>query len=256
VFAVTNFWEHLDPVREESQAARVADAARRAGVAHLVWSTLEDTRRYVPLDDPRMPTLMGHYKVPHCDAKGVSDARFAAAGVPTTRLYTSFYWENLLLLGMHPQRAADGTLVFTLPMGSRALPGIAVDDIGACVRTLFEQPQRWIGAQVGVAGAHLTGAQMAHALARVLGEPVRHHAPAFGEYAAFGFPGAAELANMFQFKHDFNDVYRAQRDVATARALHPGLQDFDTWLARHLPALRAVIAGADAGTAAAASRAA
>jgi len=89
VFAVTNFWEHFSPERELAQAANLADAARDAQVPHLVWSTLEDTRRWVPLDDDRMPTLMGRYKVPHFDAKGEADALFAARGVPTTRRPTS-----------------------------------------------------------------------------------------------------------------------------------------------------------------------
>ena len=43
---------------------------------HVIWSTLEDTRKWVPLDDDRMPTLQGKYKVPHFDGKGEADAFF------------------------------------------------------------------------------------------------------------------------------------------------------------------------------------
>ena len=73
-FCVTNFWEHGSPERELGQAANLARAAKAAGVAHVVWSTLEDTRTWVPLDDDRVPTLRGKYKVPHFDAKGEADA--------------------------------------------------------------------------------------------------------------------------------------------------------------------------------------
>src|SRR5262249_39804785 len=59
-----------DPERERAQGTTMAEAARCAGLQHVVWSTLEDTRRYVPLSDPRMPTLLGKYKVPHFDGKG------------------------------------------------------------------------------------------------------------------------------------------------------------------------------------------
>jgi uncharacterized protein YbjT (DUF2867 family) len=69
-FCLTNFWEHFSPEKELAQAHNMAQAAKAAGVQHVVWSTLEDTRRWVPLSDPRMPTLMGKYKVPHFDAKG------------------------------------------------------------------------------------------------------------------------------------------------------------------------------------------
>jgi uncharacterized protein YbjT (DUF2867 family) len=99
-FCVTNFWEHFSPEKELAQAGNLARAARHAGVVHVIWSTLEDSRRFIPLTDDRMPTLMGHYKVPHFDAKGEADALFAQAGVPTTCLRTSFYWENFIFLGM------------------------------------------------------------------------------------------------------------------------------------------------------------
>src|SRR5436190_390364 len=89
-FCVTFFWNHFSPEREQAEAANMASAARTAGLRHVIWSTLEDTRKFIPLTDDRMPTLMGRYKVPHFDAKGESDHLFADAGVPTTCLVTSF----------------------------------------------------------------------------------------------------------------------------------------------------------------------
>jgi uncharacterized protein YbjT (DUF2867 family) len=236
LFAVTNFWEHFSPEREFRQAGHIAAAARAAGVGHVIWSTLEDTRRAVPLDDARMPTLMGRYKVPHFDAKGEADALFD--GLPVTFLLTSFYWDNLVHFGMGPQRGEDGGLRFVLPMGDRKLPGIAAADIGACALGLFRQGKPAIGRRVGIAGEHLTGAEMAAALARVLGEPVQHVDMPYADYAALGFPGADDLANMFHYKHDFNEAFCAARPVALARALHPGLMSFSQWLERHVQGLR------------------
>ena len=239
VYAVTNFWEHLSPERERLQARNIADAARDAAVRHVIWSTLEDTRRWVPLDDPRLPTLMGNYKVPHFDAKGAADACFRERGLPLTRLYTSFYWDNLIHFGMGPRRGVDGALVLALPMGDAPLPGIAAADIGPCAAALFARGEAAIGHSVGISGGHLTVVQMAEVLSAVMREPVRPASPRFADYAALPFAGAAELANMFQFKHDFNDEYRGRRDVASTRELHPGLQEFATWATRHAQALRA-----------------
>ncbi|MDQ8023346.1 MAG: NmrA/HSCARG family protein [Moraxellaceae bacterium] len=233
VFALTNFWEHFSPQRELAQAGHIAAAARVSGVAHLVWSTLEDTRLRVPLADPRLPTLMERYKVPHFDAKGEANGLFREAGVPTTFLHTSFYWDNLIHFGLGPQRNADGELVFTLPMDDAPLPGIAAEDIGACAAAIFQQGGSWIGRSVGIAGEHLTGAQMAAALSRVLPEPVTHSSPSRADYAALGFPGADDLANMFAYKRDFNLEFRAARDVTATRALHPDLLDFAGFLRRY-----------------------
>jgi uncharacterized protein YbjT (DUF2867 family) len=90
-YCVTNFWEHYSPEREVAQASAMAAAAKAAGVAHVVWSTLEDTRLRVPLDDTRLPTLKEKYKVPHFDGKGEADRVFREHSVPTTYFLAAFY---------------------------------------------------------------------------------------------------------------------------------------------------------------------
>ena len=90
-----------------------------------------------------------------------------------------------------------------------------------------------IGKTVGIAGEHLTGAQMAAAFTRALGQEVRYNNVTPEVYRGFGFPGADDLGNMFQFKRDFNDYYCGIRDLAFARSLDPELQTLDQWLAQN-----------------------
>jgi uncharacterized protein YbjT (DUF2867 family) len=232
-FCVTFFWAHLSPEKEIEEARAMARAAREAGIRHAIWSTLEDTRRWVPLSDPRMPTLQGKYKVPHLDGKGEADRFFAEAGVPTTYLLTSFYWDNFIFFGMGPKRGPDGTLAITLPLGSAKLPGIAAEDIGRCAYGVFRRGAELTGTRLGIAGEHLSGSEMAAAMSRALGEEVRYQDVPPEVYRGFGFPGADDIGNMFQFKRDFEKDYRAARDVDASRALNPALQSFDEWLARN-----------------------
>lgn len=232
-YCVTNFWEHFSPEKEKAQAKNLAEAAKAAGVAHVVWSTLEDTRAWVPTNDDRMPTLMEHYTVPHFDAKGESDDYFREAGVPTTFLLTSYYWDNLVGFGAEPQRGEDGNLAFPMPMGDKKLPGIAVEDIGKCAYGIFKAGDEFIGKTVGIAGEHLSGAEMAAALSDAMGETVTHFPVPFDMYRSFDFPGAEDLGNMFQVKHDFNEAFRANRDVSFARSLNPEMKTFREWLADH-----------------------
>ena len=180
-----------------------------------------------------MPTLMGSYKVPHFDSKADANAVFTELGVPTTFLLTSFYWENLIYFGMGPKRGPDGTLALTLPMGEKKLPGIAAEDIGRCAYGIFKRAGEYIGRTVGVAGEHLTGGQMASSLARALGQDVRYNAVEPDAYRSFGFPGAEDLGNMFQFKRDFEADYCGARDLAVSRNLNPALRAFDQWLAQN-----------------------
>lgn len=232
-YCVTFFWAHFSPEKELTEAGNMARAAKAAGVRHVIWSTLEDTRQWVPLSDNRMPTLMGKYKVPHFDAKGEANKLFAEIGVPTTYLLTSFYWDNLIHFGMGPKKGPDGKLAFTLPMGDKKLPGIAAEDIGKCAYGIFKRGGEYIGKTVGIAGEHLTGEQMAAALGKALGQQVRYNAVTPEAYRGFGFPGAEDLGNMFQFKRDFEDYYCGVRNVDIARALNPALQTFSVWLARN-----------------------
>jgi uncharacterized protein YbjT (DUF2867 family) len=232
-YCLTNFWEHFSPDKELAQAANMAEAAADAGLEHVIWSTLEDTRKWVPLDDDRMPTLMGRYKVPHFDAKGEADRLFSDRNVPTTFLLTSFYWENFIHFGLGPKRDPDGVLALTLPMGDAKLPGMGCEDIGRCAYGIFRRGGDLIGKTVGIAGEHLTGAQMAAALTRALGEEVRYNDVPADVFRGLGFPGADDLGNMFQFKRDFNDDFCGARNIDEARALNPALETFDQWLARN-----------------------
>ena len=230
-YCVTFFWAHFSPDKEKAQAAAMARAAKAAGVQHVIWSTLEDSRKWIPLGDDRMPTLMGQYKVPHFDAKAEADAAFA--GLPTTYLLTSFYWENFIYFGMGPKKGPDGVLGLTMPLGGGKFPAIASDDIGACAYGIFKAGGAYIGKRVGIAGEHLTGAEMASAFSAALGQPVRYNAVEPAVYRGFGFPGAEDLGNMFQFNRDFAGDFCASRSVEFSRGLNPGLKSFSAWLAEN-----------------------
>jgi uncharacterized protein YbjT (DUF2867 family) len=232
-FCVTFFWAHFSPEREMAEAAAMARAAKAAGVEHVIWSTLEDTRRWVPLDDDRMPTFHGKYKVPHFDGKGASDHYFTESGVPATLLLTSFYWDNFIYFGMGPQKGPGGKLAIAFPMGDKKLPGIAAEDIGACAYGIFRRGAEYTDKTVGIAGEHLTGTEMAAAFTKALGQEVQYIDLPPEVYRGLGFPGADDLGSMFQFKRDFNEYYCGARDLGFSRMLHPGLQTFETWLAKN-----------------------
>ncbi len=229
-FCLTNFWEHFSPEKELAQARNLAQASRDAGIAHAIWSTLEDTRILVPLEDDRMPTLQGHYKVPHFDAKGEANHFFTDLDVPTTLLHTSFYWDNLIHFGMGPKRGEDGKLAFVLPMADKRLPGIAVEDIGKCAYGIFNEGSKFIGKSVGIAGEHLTGTQMAKELSAAFGQEVVYEYVPPEVYRTFGFPGAEDLGNMFQYKRDFQAEFCGARSVEFSRSINPELLTFAAWL--------------------------
>jgi uncharacterized protein YbjT (DUF2867 family) len=232
VYGVTNFWEHFSGEKEIAQAKNIADAAKAAGAKHVIWSTLEDTRKLMTADDKRMPILQGKYRVPHFDAK--ADANAAFSGLPTTYLVTSFYWDNLYLFALAPKKDAEGKYGWSYPMGEAKLPGIAAEDIGKTAYGIFKAGQQYIGKTVGIAGESLSFQEMSKKLENGLGiSPVQFSPVDADVFRGYGFPGADEYGNMFQTYRDFEKEVNAARSVDETRKLNPQLQSFDQWLTRN-----------------------
>jgi uncharacterized protein YbjT (DUF2867 family) len=231
-YFVTFYWAHFSPEREYAEAQTYAEAAKATNLKHVIWSTLEDTRRFVPLNDDRMPTLQGKYKVPHFDAKGEADHLFTDLGVPATFFYASFYWENFIFFGSGPKKGDDGKYYLTFPLDNKKMAGIGAEDIGRCAYGIFKEPAL-IGKSVGVAGGHLTGEEMAAAMSKALNIPIIYNNVSPDTFRSFGFPGADDLGNMFQFYRDFEEDCNRVRNIEFSRKCNPALKSFDAWLAEN-----------------------
>jgi uncharacterized protein YbjT (DUF2867 family) len=240
VYAVTNFWEHFSGEKEKAQAKNIAEAAKAAGVKHVIWSTLEDIRQFMKPDDKRMPMLQQHYRVPHFDAKAEANALFA--GLPTTFLVTSFYWDNLYMFGLAPKKGDDGQLAWTFPMGTAKMAGIAAEDIGKAAYGIFKGGSAYVGKTVGILGQALTIEEMGKTLSKVLGcGPIKYNAVEADVYRSFGFPGADEMGNMFQAYRDFANEMLANRSADATRTLNPAVQTFEQFVTKQQGAIKSAM---------------
>ena len=237
-FIVTNFWAHGSAEKELEEIANLATAAKDARLQHVVWSTLEDTRDLLPLDDERMPVLQDRYNVPHFDAKGEGNRLFREAGVPTTFLNTTFFYQGFIQ-NLGPQRGADRTLTLTLPIeDGKLLAGVDADDIGRTAMAILTGGEQHIGQTIGLAGDHLTGQGYADVIGEVIGEPVRFQSVPYDVFRGLDVPAAVEIANMFQYYGDFDQEFTGARDLTRLRELHPALKSFRTWAQENAEALR------------------
>ena len=232
-YFVTFFWEHFSAEKEIEEVKKFINAAKSSNLKHIIWSTLEDTRKWVPLEDDRMPTLQGKYKVPHFDGKGEADELFKQSGLPVTYLRTSFYWDNFIYFGMGPKKGDDGNYYIVFPMDDKKLAGIAAEDIGKCAYGIFKTGDKYINQTVGIVGEKLTGKEMANKFYKALDIDVHYNNVSPDTYRSFGFPGADDLGSMFQFKRDFNDDFNGIRDEKLSRELNSELQSFDDWLSKN-----------------------
>ena len=150
--------------------------------------------------------------------------------MPTTYLLTSFYWDNFIHFGMGPKAGEDGQLAIAFPIGDARLPGIAAEDIGRCAYGIFKEGTDHVGKTIGISGEHLGGQEMADAFTAAIGKPVGYYAVEPEAYRGFGFPGAEDLGNMFQYKRDFEGQFRETRSIEGSRRLNPQLQTLSQWL--------------------------
>jgi len=215
-FIVSNFWEDMDVVHEMKTLRTIKEALKKAGVKHVVLSALEDTRPIVNKAENKdtwkvIEEDLGMY-VPHFDGKAEVAVEYTAE-LPTTKLLTSFYYENFIAFGMGPSRQADtDSYAITFPMADAKLAMVAVEDIGKCACAIL-QDESMIGKTVGVHSEALTCKQIAEVFTKVCGETVQYNAVPTEVYATF-FPGSADLANMFRFKVEYEAEMLAARVIS------------------------------------------
>ena len=209
VFSVQNFWlPNVGFEGEIRQGKNVADAAKAAGIQHLVYSSVGSAHRG-----------MGQK---HFDSKWQIEQHIQALDIPHTILrpvafFDNFNWERALIL--------NGTFnaLGLRPEKERQL--IAVEDIAVFVALVLANPSDYLGKTIELAGDALTESQLADTFAKVIGRPVKLTMPT-GEG---GWGEQEEMTAMFNF---FNgEAYQA--DIPALRKLHPGLLTLEQWLRKN-----------------------
>lgn len=231
IYVVTNYWEHGSIETEQEQVRSIAESIEKAGIQHVVWSTLEGTTAFFnSLDESQRPNKIdGHdCYVPHFDGKHESDQYFPPD--KTTKLYTSMYLENLAGTGM----VHDGVLANN--MGDSPLPVIACDDIGKCAYGIFQAGMKYRGKNVYVAGDVQTCKSLMSIASEVTQRQFEYKYVDRETCASMDFPGANALANMFDFIIQ-SETFVKKRNPRTARELNPSLLSARQWMEQNVDLL-------------------
>jgi uncharacterized protein YbjT (DUF2867 family) len=213
-FGVTNYWEHFE--KEVEHGRNLINAVAGSDVEHFVFSSLPSVTK----------STNGELNVPHFEQKHELEQYALSLGIPSTFVHVAFYFDNFFTF-FTPRKGEDGTYHFGFPQGDVPLAAVAADDIGGVVAPIFERPQDFLGRTVGIAGDDLPCAEYAAAMSRVAGLPVHYDHIPREVFASFGFPGADDLAQMFEFNRRF--IPGRQRDLDESRALFPAMQTFEEW---------------------------
>ncbi|HEY1204643.1 MAG: NmrA/HSCARG family protein [Bryobacteraceae bacterium] len=235
VFGVTNYWEAFE--REYPQGKNLVDAVAASGIEHFIFSSLPSVTKLTH----------GQLDVPHVEIKARIEEYSRGLGLPATYVHVAFYYENFLTY-FPPRRLEDGSFVFAFPQGDAPLAAVAVEDTGGVVAALFDRGAETMGRVVGVAGDEEPCQAYAATMSRVTGQRIAYQHVPREAFAALGFPGAEDLANMFEFFRRFVPSRRAE--IEESRMLYPGMRSFETWLVENRERFRGVLsANSGAGAA-------
>ncbi len=228
-FIVTNAWEPGAQVDEFEQGKRAVEAARAAGVEHLVWSTLPNCHEISG----------GKYPVPHFTEKARVDAFVKEAGFPAyTFVEAPMYFQNLVSPAMSPQPQPDGSLGWTFPMSvdARCIHNGDIAELGVLVARVFEHPDEAGGGQyLSVSPGAVSWAEIVATL-NARGHNVSYRQMSREEFDALPFPMAKETREMMEFWEAYTYFGPdAEAKIRRAKELVPeGFTSFADWARRNM----------------------
>jgi uncharacterized protein YbjT (DUF2867 family) len=156
VYSVQDFWS-VGAKREVQQGKNLADAAKKAGAEHFVYSSVGGAERNSGID--------------HWESKWEVEKHIRKLGLPATMLRPAAFMENYYIdqveIGILRGKLMDPI------RADKSYQTIASDDIGAFAALAFERPKEFIGLELEIAGSELTNPEAAQVFSRVLGKPVK-----------------------------------------------------------------------------------
>jgi uncharacterized protein YbjT (DUF2867 family) len=228
VYGVTSFWEHF--AGEYQQGINLIDAVKQSDIEHFVLHTLPS---YSKLSNGKYPT-------PHCDIKAMLQGYTISQGINASFVQVPFYYENFFSF-FPPQPAGANTFAFGFPQGDTKLAMVSIEDLGSIVAPVFNNPAMYKGRVIGPVGADDTCAAYADTMSKVLNLDIRYNYIERDVYASLGFPGAEELANMFEVQRLY--ITSRQADLQESLALNPAIQSFESWMIKHKERFKAMLQG-------------
>ncbi|XP_052761481.1 nmrA-like family domain-containing protein 1 [Mya arenaria] len=214
MFLTTHYWEDKNKEKEIVRGLNSIDAAVHKGLTHIVYNGSENVKKSIGRE------------CGHLDSKAAIEEYLKEVGVNYTIIRLPFWYENFTTV-FRPHQVKYGVYAIPLPMEDKPLDMISVADVGECVMNIFCRPRFYSRKIISLAGDRLTMEEIAHVFSKyVINKKFICPKIRIKDYEKFDFPGAHELAAMFEFYKNG----QITRDIKMAKRLNSNLQSFDKWM--------------------------
>lgn len=209
VFVVTNFWESMSAATEIAQGKAVADAAKAAGVQHLIFSSLINTAE-------ASKGRLSH--ITHFDGKAEIGRYMQGTGIPTTLVLPGLFMTEFLNF---IKKNEDDAYLLALPIdGDKGQVPVFLPaaDMGKFVKIAIKNYPSYTGKQILAASAYISPNQLMAEWSEVTGKEGKYVQVDAEVFKSFLPPPVAQelLENMLLLE---NPGYYAGQDLQPSHDL-------------------------------------
>ena len=221
-FIVVNFWDPEIMGKEEELTKKILDVAKECGVKHILYSSLANSEQ----------VSGGKLKVPHFSMKAKAADYAKSLGFPyLTFVEPAMYYSNFF--SMKPTEQDDGSLVWNLPAKGKISAFDPNTGTGPATVVAIKDPETYNNQYLLLEADSLTPEEMVDMILKKMGKKGTYNYVEPKVFASFGFPGAEEIAEMFEWFTDYGyfGPETVERKHSSGKAAAGGkLLSFQQWL--------------------------
>nr|XP_054752151.1 nmrA-like family domain-containing protein 1 [Lytechinus pictus] len=220
VFIVTDYYKINDQAKEIQMGKNMVDAAKSADVKHVVIIGAKSVKKLLNKDLPSM------------DDKAEIEEYLFASGLSATSLHLAM---PMGIFMAFLQKSDDGKIIMNIPMEGKKLHSYQHKAVGGPVAVIFNDPEKYKGLTIGLAGDHLTIQEYCDVINKLRGDDTF----SAGKMTAEEFvesqppakrPSAEVICTMCEFYQSDHPSF----DIEKTKELHPETMNFEQFMSREI----------------------
>ncbi|XP_022288106.2 nmrA-like family domain-containing protein 1 isoform X4 [Crassostrea virginica] len=224
MFLTTHYWDERNKEKEVIKGLNAIDAAIQCGVKHIIFNGSENVKKIIGKE------------CNHLDSKSAIEEYIREVEVTTNDIGINFtilrlpFWLENFYSVFKPHKLKHAVYAVALPLEGCELDMMSVEDVGEVIASILRRPRQYYGKTLNLSAEALSMENIVDTFNRHF-DNRKFTDPKIRvkDMEKFQFPGAKDLAAMFEFYQSGEAV----RDIKLTRKLNPHAMTFDRWLSEN-----------------------